>query len=174
MSPENSKRLTKRSQQEADKGFATKDLRCVNSSEPRIIHAFQHPGHVRKNYPGMAYLCCLRLTEISWRRKSLEKAWWGFNNCLGNGSSSDPSITNSISAKELSMAAFALRMFRTCAASCERSTPERMVATRSSAVSGLPAQNIAMMPPRSCLCFSRLFCVSKRSWIFLWLAAFLR
>lgn len=106
-----------------------------------------------------------------------EEAWEGmvvFNNCAGDGSSSGPSITNSMSAKELLMAGFALRAFRTCAASCERSTPERILATSSSAVALVPARNIAMMPPRSCLCLSRLFCVSERSCMFFWLAIFLR
>ncbi len=91
----------------------------------------------------------------------------GVQQCPGEGSSSGLSITKSISAKELLIIGLALRTFRTYTVSYERSTPERIVSTRSLAVSVVPTRNIAMIPLRSCLCLSRLFCVSVRSWMFL-------
>lgn len=71
-----------------------------------------------------------------------------------DGNSSCPLMVKSIRSKACWIATFARHSLRTCAANCERSTPERMMRTRSLVALRSPAWNVAIMPPRSWLCRS--------------------
>lgn len=94
--------------------------------------------------------------------------------CSGDGNSSGPSIMKLMLRKAWSMAGSARRAFLTWAASWERSTPERIVSSRSEVASALPTRIVDSIPPSSCLCLSRLVCASTKSWRFRWLAIFRR
>jgi len=94
-------------------------------------------------------------------------------NFIGLGRLSGPSITKLISANASSMRGLALRAFRTCAASCARSTPVRMVFSKSVVLLTVPARTIDKIPPSSYRDYSAIrrgrerfagwrFCVADR------------